>query len=482
MMEITIRAKIKDQSTYPVLDQMGEHLGSVRRSIFEQIVHENRPLKDIKREAQIKYDITARQFNSIRYEVQGIIEADYELNSLHNKRIERRIKKKKELLEETKNPFKRHHLKRKIKSLEVELIKYQNRLKQPSICFGTRNLFNQQFHLEENGFQFHEEWKEEWKEARNSHFFIIGSKGESFGNQTCQFLPGKLQLRLTDRIAKNVGTEKIYIPIEFTYREEVIHQAFARGQAISYRFVKTEGIWYVHLTTTFHPVQRVTDRSYGALGIDLNPDCIAVSQIGNDGNLTDSWQVDTFLRGRRSDQIEDILGVEIARIVEYAKGNQIPIVIEELDFNKKKEELRSRHLNRMLSQFAYSKFYNIIKAQCARSGVELILVNPAYTSIIGKNKFSEGYGLSTHMAAATAIARRGLGFGEALRTKAKVRSSLPENRNRDRHVWHDWRALSKNTKRRKKSSLRRQRHERTQGDRRSSSSTSWNGPPLHGLG
>jgi IS605 OrfB family transposase len=285
-----------------------------------------------------------------------------------------------------------------------------------------------------------------------------------------------------DQIAKNLGIERIQIPIEFTYRQEVIYQALASGQAIHYRFVKTAGVWYVHLTTELVPVQRVTHRSNGALGIDLNPGCIAISHIGPDGNLMASWQVNTPLRGRRSEQIEETLGVEIKKLVKYAQQNQVPIIIEELDFDKKKEELRSRNLNRMLSQFAYSKFYDFIKAQCTRSGVELKPVNPAYTSIIGKHKFSEGYGLSTHMAAAFAIARRGLGFCEALRTKAKVRSSLPANRNRVRHVWSDWRALSRSTKRRKKSSLRRQRPERTQGDRRSSSSTSCNGPPLHGLG
>lgn len=131
----------------------------------------------------------------------------------------------------------------------------------------------------------------------------------------------------------------------------------------------------------------------------------------------------------------------------------------------------------MLSNFAYSKFAELILAQCYKSGIELIKINPAYTSIIGKYKFSEGYGISTHMAAAMAIARRGLGFGEALRTKAKNRSSLPV-RNRRGHVWHDWRVLSENTKRRKKTSPRRQRSERTRGDRRSSSSTACNGPPI----
>lgn len=258
------------------------------------------------------------------------------MNLLHIERIERRIKKKQEQLEDTTNPFKRHHLKRKIKNLNLELKKYQDRLVLPSICFGSRNLFYQQFHLEENGFQSHEEWKKSWQDARNSHFFIIGSKDESFGNQTCQLLPGKLQLRLPDKIAQTAGMKTVIIPLEFTYNQAVIHQALALGQALNYQFVKKEGTWFVHLTTEIGQVEGVTHQRYGALGIDLNPACIALSQIGHDGNLITSWQVDTPLLGRRSDQIEATLGSEIAKIVAYAKEQKIPIVIEKLDFDKKK--------------------------------------------------------------------------------------------------------------------------------------------------
>ena len=140
----------------------------------------------------------------------------------------------------------------------------------------------------------------------------------------------------------------------------------------------------------------------------------------------------------------------------------------------------------MLSQFAYSQFYALIKAQCYRAGVELILVNPAYTSIIGKEKFSEGYGLSSHMAAAMAIARRGLGFGERLRKKAQVRSPLPVQRNRRRHVWSDWRRLSRKAAEKyklnkRKVSSHQHRSERLRGDQKSSSVTRSNGPSLQGL-
>ena len=43
-----------------------------------------------------------------------------------------------------------------------------------------------------------------------------------------------------------------------------------------------------------------------------------------------------------------------------------------------------------------------------------ILVSPAYSSVIGRVKFIERYGLSVHQAAALALARRLLGCSERI--------------------------------------------------------------------
>ena len=44
------------------------------------------------------------------------------------------------------------------------------------------------------------------------------------------------------------------------------------------------------------------------------------------------------------------------------------------------------------------------------AGIELISVNPAYTSQIGHHKFMKKYGISSHESAALVIGRRCLGF------------------------------------------------------------------------
>ena len=65
---------------------------------------------------------------------------------------------------------------------------------------------------------------------------------------------------------------------------------------------------------------------------------------------------------------------------------------------------------RMLSALAYRKITQLLYVNCHKKGIELIKINPAYTSQLGKIKYEKRYGLSTHHSAAMVIARRGMGI------------------------------------------------------------------------
>ena len=92
-----------------------------------------------------------------------------------------------------------------------------------------------------------------------------------------------------------------------------------------------------------------------------------------------------------------------------------------------------------------------IKSRSSKQGVQVISVNPAYTSLIGRVKFSARYGLSIHQAAALCIGRRFLGGSESLpRNLGKIPDgkdghvALPVPvRIRGEHVWTLWRKISK---------------------------------------
>lgn len=122
--------------------------------------------------------------------------------------------------------------------------------------------------------------------------------------------------------------------------------------------------------------------------------------------------------------------------------------MEKLDFAKKKTELESTDARyaRMLSSFACKKVISSIKASAFRSGVDVIDVNAAYTSVIGAVNQAQKNGVSVHMGAAVAIARRGFGLSKRVskreavvptRNGGHVTFCVPV-RNRTKHVWSQW--------------------------------------------
>ncbi|MEX2666281.1 hypothetical protein [Candidatus Uabimicrobium amorphum] len=54
--------------------------------------------------------------------------------------------------------------------------------------------------------------------------FFIGSKDESFGNQNCQLLGDKLQIRVVPSLEREWG-KYVNIPVKFSYKQETISAA-----------------------------------------------------------------------------------------------------------------------------------------------------------------------------------------------------------------------------------------------------------------
>jgi hypothetical protein len=99
----------------------------------------------------------------------------------------------------------------------------------------------------------------------------------------------------------------------------------------------------------------------------------------------------------------------------------------------------------------YAAWGQAIRSRCHRDGVALKLVNPAYSSLIGRVKFAASLGLSVHHSAAMVIARRGMNLSERL-PKAPV--SYPDGEGSHvtldpvantghRHVWSSWAKAAK---------------------------------------
>src|ERR1035437_5534679 len=194
----------------------------------------------------------------------------------------------------------------------------------------------------------------------------------------------------------------------------------------------------------------------GAVGMDVNADHLAVSEADRFGNLVDTRRIDLHTYGKTTDQAKALIGDAVVSIVEQARQAGKPVVIEKLNFQKKKAELETvnRKQARMLSSFSCNKVTGSIKAAAFRAGVEVIEVNPAYTSVIGAVNHAQRNGISVHQGAALAIARRGLGLGERATVPVglvptanggHVTFELPA-RNRSKHVWTFWSKVRTNLK------------------------------------
>ena len=223
------------------------------------------------------------------------------------------------------------------------------------------------------------------------------------------------------------------------------------GQAICYRFKRDGKGWRVFATTELPEVEITTDRRRGAIGVDLNADHLAVSETDASGNYVKAWRVPLVTYGKSHHQAEALIGDAVASVVEYAREVGKPLVIERLDFRQKKAVLEgeSRKYARMLSSFSYGKVKAYFLSRGYRAGVEIVAVNPAYSSVVGRVKFMERYGLTVHQAAALVLARRYLGCSERIPRRwvypvgngVYVAFTVPV-RKRVKHVWTYWGAIT----------------------------------------
>ena len=175
--------------------------------------------------------------------------------------------------------------------------------------------------------------------------------------------------------------------------------------------VSMERGWRVFVSTNMMDVPVVNDQRRGAIGVDLNADHLAVAETDASGNCLDAWRAPLVTYGKSQQQAEALIGDAAAKVVDYVTEVGKPIVIEGLDFRQKKAVLEgeSRKYSRMLSSFSYGRVKAYFLSRGYRDGVavhQVHQVNPAYSSVIGRVRFMERYGLMVHQAATLVLARR----------------------------------------------------------------------------
>ncbi len=153
----------------------------------------------------------------------------------------------------------------------------------------------------------------------------------------------------------------------------------------------------------------------------------------------------TRLRNVHFDTCSILIGCLAKQVINLANEKKKGNIFENLQF--KKDFTRFKKLNRIKSNFVWRKFIELLERKCVQHGIAYKKVNPAYTSVIGKTKYKDMFGITTHESAAYVIARRGLWFNEKLsiyncdtkRVKQKVMGTLAEKyQNKKIHSWVLW--------------------------------------------
>ncbi len=349
-----------------------------------------------------------------------------------------------------------HFKQQKINKLDAKIL----RLKESkatghfTVTFGSSKLFEKQYRLEENGYESKEKWLEDWRSVRSSHSFFVGSKNYQGGNQLVRYDASlhTLTITVTPKLRAKYGNTVTLQNVSFSYGQDrllvaiktVKRTSTRKGkdgekkedsrngsrQPVTYEIINKEGKFYVNATLeTVDPVIQ-TSLENGALGIDFNPTSIGWTLIDRHGNLKRHGTIKINVQDKRSAQTKDIIGKAVSEVVRIASKYSVPIVIEDLDFARKKASMKEQGAKyaRMLSNMAYSQFIQMIESRCIKSGVELIKVDAAYTSVIGVTKYMAVYGLNSGCAAALVVARRGQNRTEKLPRRLDSYFKKPEDK------------------------------------------------------
>jgi IS605 OrfB family transposase len=290
------------------------------------------------------------------------------------------------------------------------------------VVFGGKRLFEKLCKNHLTG-KAREKLKKQWRELRQGTLVSIGSKSDK-GNRLTRFedLNGQLHLRIT------TGHR------EFIYAKVLRELSNSKDKWITFMAMLLES-WHtqsyfpytvelklrdgeVYGSVSFEiptPEVRYTKEN-GVISIDTNasPIHLAIAEVSKTGELL-SYQTISLhhllgLFQNSKDHQEWILAHQI---VDLAIQKNKAIAIENL--KKLKKGMRGdgkATLRKRLHHWNAKKFLQKLKRVAMLKGVEVIEVNPAYTSVIGMLKYAPQLNIDKDIAGAYVIGRKALGFKE----------------------------------------------------------------------
>jgi len=305
-----------------------------------------------------------------------------------------------------------------------------------SICKGGKNFLNSRHHLEEAHLSL-EEWQEQYATKRR-FLTADGEAGKKWGNETIRVGPeGIVTIKLPPALVKaglgnmDRGGDKSHYqlstPITFRYQRPEWLAQIGENKAVSYtlREDPIKHKWYICAVWTQEPskVTRPPDRP-NILAVDTNADHFSARVIDPSGNPVGPALYVPLLLGlafKNSKASDGIIRAGLTKLIHYAL---LPcwkvglVVFENLGFEDSKGREKfgyNKIFRKTIAGFPTAITAKRASAMFARAGLELWMIDPAYTSKWGekywlKRLSSPSHKATTHEGATVVIGRRLLGY------------------------------------------------------------------------
>lgn len=440
--KFTIMAQLHKKNNLNIIEYVEfsfSNYAKALRETFYAIRHNSFSKSRYNTYLQHKYGITRRTANSIISDVQGRFNALKELKEYEIKQLEQKIiylenkiipklveqrncnstilksgrfvslvKQKKLRLKIVFKKAKLNQLKQKLNNLNYQI--KSSRLK---FCFGTKRLLKQNY--------------EKFVKQRDSQMTFFGSKDETSCNQILQLTYNRKNNQFLIKLRKDFGGYKsakgkdkyVYGQVYFNYcKYKLISILRFKTSPLSYRVIKKNNRYYLYCTFEIQLDNKdfVTNSDYGTIGLDFNKGFVTLSETNKYGHLIQTQFLPYCFKSGNKTKTE-LQGIS-NHVVKLSLQTGKDVCIENLDFKttkSKTETKQGKKYNEMIHSLAYRQFSDIIESVTHRNKVNLIKVNPAWTSWLAKQLYCPTMKLNIHVGASYVIARRGQGYKDVVK-------------------------------------------------------------------
>ncbi|BCV22235.1 hypothetical protein hamaS1_23040 [Moorella sp. Hama-1] len=352
-----------------------------------------------------------------------------------------------------------HGRKMRVKKLAEKLVglqDHQNNGTIPKVVFGGCSLWKRVCQGRAT--------REEWRNARQNRLYARGDETKGGNpNMKLSYQNGGFTLAVTiSHLSEQIGTDskgrpimtkaprvegKLWLPEKHRLK---MWELLLSGAPYTVELIRdNDGRYRAHITFTIAAPATVTNPNRGYLGMDTNPDGVALANVGYTGQpepwpegfsvpypktlhkFAGEFQVTIHPNGFLYIKVPELaysrgyrrtylIGVLAQVVVSITRALGKPLAVEKLDFGKDRLDTNKR-FNRMAANFPFKKMIVAVMRKAFKEGVEVRPVWPAHTSTIGYWKYRQRYGITIHHAAALVIARRAIGFKERITKELKQR-------------------------------------------------------------